>query len=131
VALAWPLAVVGLIVAAGRLARRGRFERHVAALRDGLAILHQSRRGAIPPGCSSSGGVADSDRIGVFQATCIGVLARAGVGPGPRRSYGLLLQATELVTALVLGLPAVAVELTGGSFSAGAASGPGATTRRR
>ncbi|WP_028057871.1 lysylphosphatidylglycerol synthase domain-containing protein [Candidatus Solirubrobacter pratensis] len=49
--------------------------------------------------------------IGIFQAACIGVLAVAGVGSGLGLSYGLLLQAAELATAIVLGLPAVAAEL--------------------
>jgi uncharacterized membrane protein YbhN (UPF0104 family) len=49
--------------------------------------------------------------IGVFQAACIGVLAAAGVSSGLGLSYGLLLQAAELATAIALGLPAVALEL--------------------
>lgn len=49
--------------------------------------------------------------IGVFQAACIGVLGAAGVSSGLGLSYGLLLQAAELATAIALGLPAVAAEL--------------------
>jgi phosphatidylinositol alpha-mannosyltransferase len=53
--------------------------------------------------------------IGVFQAACIGVLAGVGVASGVGLSYGLLLQGTELVTALVLGLPAAGGELLAGA----------------
>jgi phosphatidylinositol alpha-mannosyltransferase len=49
--------------------------------------------------------------VGIFQAACIGVLAAAGVGSGLGLSYGLLLQAAELATAIALGLPAVIAEL--------------------
>ena len=49
--------------------------------------------------------------IGIFQAACIGVLASVGVAYGAGMAYGLLLQGAELVTAVVLGLPAAGSEL--------------------
>jgi phosphatidylinositol alpha-mannosyltransferase len=52
--------------------------------------------------------------VGTFQAACIGVLAAAGVGSSLGLSYGLLLQAAELATALALALPAAAAEITTG-----------------
>jgi uncharacterized membrane protein YbhN (UPF0104 family) len=51
--------------------------------------------------------------VGIFQAACIGVLAAVGVGSAHGLSYGLLLQAAEIVTAIVLGLPALAAEFGG------------------
>jgi phosphatidylinositol alpha-mannosyltransferase len=65
--------------------------------------------------------------LGIFQAACVGILAGAGIGSGPGLAYGLLLQATEIVTALALGLPAAAVEFV---VSGGRAGGGAATTRR-
>ena len=65
--------------------------------------------------------------VGVFQAACLAVLAGAGIASGPALAYGLLLQATEILTALALGLPAVAVEF---AISGAPASGRGAATRR-
>ncbi|WP_028064192.1 lysylphosphatidylglycerol synthase transmembrane domain-containing protein [Solirubrobacter soli] len=63
--------------------------------------------------------------IGVFQAACVAVLATAGVAAGDGLAYGVLLQGVEIVTAVALGVPAAAVELSGAW-----ASGPGASTRR-
>jgi phosphatidylinositol alpha-mannosyltransferase len=51
--------------------------------------------------------------VGIFQAACIAVLAAVGVSSGRGLSYGLLLQAAELATAVALGLPAIAAELGG------------------
>jgi phosphatidylinositol alpha-mannosyltransferase len=45
--------------------------------------------------------------VGVFQATCIAVLARFGVAASRGLAYGIVLQAIEVVTALGLGLPAL------------------------
>ena len=162
-ALAWPLALVAVILAGSRLARHGRFARQLAALRDGLAVFRHPRRGAaicalqfgawglqalaayvlllalhlhptaplataaailVAVNVTAAVPVTPSN-IGVFQAACIGVLAGAGVGSGPGLAYGLLLQGTELVTALALGLPAAAIELvTAGSVPSRPASAP-------
>lgn len=53
--------------------------------------------------------------VGIFQAACIGVLATVGVSSRLGLSYGLLLQAAEVATALVLGLPAAVAEGVMGS----------------
>jgi phosphatidylinositol alpha-mannosyltransferase len=45
--------------------------------------------------------------VGVFQAACLVVLAAYGVGGGPGLAYGILLQAVEVLTALLLGIPAL------------------------
>jgi phosphatidyl-myo-inositol alpha-mannosyltransferase len=48
--------------------------------------------------------------LGVFQAACLVVLAAYGVGAGPGLAYGIMLQAIEVLTALVLGIPALLKE---------------------
>jgi phosphatidylinositol alpha-mannosyltransferase len=50
---------------------------------------------------------ATPSNVGVFQAACLVVLAAYGVGAGPGLAYGIVLQAIEVVTALVLGTPAL------------------------
>lgn len=50
---------------------------------------------------------ATPSNVGVFQAACVGVLALYGVAYGPALAYGILLQAVEVVTAIVLGMPAL------------------------
>jgi phosphatidylinositol alpha-mannosyltransferase len=45
--------------------------------------------------------------VGVFQAACIAVLAPFGVGASEGLAYGLILQAVEIVAAVVLGVPAL------------------------
>jgi uncharacterized membrane protein YbhN (UPF0104 family) len=51
--------------------------------------------------------------VGVFQAACLAILAAQGVGAGRGLAYGVLLQATEVVTAVALGVPAVLAEGVG------------------
>jgi phosphatidyl-myo-inositol alpha-mannosyltransferase len=53
---------------------------------------------------------ATPSNVGVFQAACLVVLAAYGVGAGPALAYGIILQAIEVVTALALGVPALARE---------------------
>jgi phosphatidylinositol alpha-mannosyltransferase len=48
--------------------------------------------------------------VGVFQAACAAALAGFGVSPGRALAYGVVLQAVEVLTALGLGLPALAAE---------------------
>jgi phosphatidylinositol alpha-mannosyltransferase len=48
--------------------------------------------------------------IGVFQAACVAVLAGFGVSGGHALAYGIVLQAVEVLTAVGLGLPALAAE---------------------
>jgi phosphatidylinositol alpha-mannosyltransferase len=50
---------------------------------------------------------ATPSNVGVFQAACLVVLAAYGVNSGPGIAYGIILQAVEVVTALVLGIPAL------------------------
>jgi phosphatidyl-myo-inositol alpha-mannosyltransferase len=50
---------------------------------------------------------ATPSNVGVFQAACLVVLAAYGVGAGQGLAYGIILQAIELFTALVLGVPAL------------------------
>ena len=50
---------------------------------------------------------ATPSNVGVFQAACLVVLAAYGVGAGPALAYGIILQAIELFTALLLGTPAL------------------------
>jgi phosphatidylinositol alpha-mannosyltransferase len=50
---------------------------------------------------------ATPSNVGVFQAACLVVLAAYGVGAGPAVAYGIILQAVEVLTALVLGIPAL------------------------
>jgi phosphatidyl-myo-inositol alpha-mannosyltransferase len=50
---------------------------------------------------------ATPSNVGVFQAACLVVLAAYGVGAGQALAYGIILQAVELLTALLLGVPAL------------------------
>jgi phosphatidyl-myo-inositol alpha-mannosyltransferase len=50
---------------------------------------------------------ATPSNVGVFQAACLVVLTAYGVGAGPALAYGIILQAVEVLTALVLGVPAL------------------------
>jgi phosphatidylinositol alpha-mannosyltransferase len=50
---------------------------------------------------------ATPSNVGVFQAACLVVLAAYGVGAGPGLAYGIILQAVEVLTALLLGAPAL------------------------
>jgi phosphatidyl-myo-inositol alpha-mannosyltransferase len=50
---------------------------------------------------------ATPSNVGVFQAACLVVLAAYGVGAGEAIAYGIVLQAVEITTALVLGVPAL------------------------
>jgi phosphatidylinositol alpha-mannosyltransferase len=50
---------------------------------------------------------ATPSNLGVFQAACLVVLAAFGIGAGPALAYGILLQAVEVLTAILLGIPAL------------------------
>jgi phosphatidylinositol alpha-mannosyltransferase len=50
---------------------------------------------------------ATPSNLGVFQAACLVVLSAYGVGAGPGLAYGIILQAVEILTALLLGVPAL------------------------
>jgi phosphatidylinositol alpha-mannosyltransferase len=53
---------------------------------------------------------ATPSNVGIFQAACIVVLAAYGIGKGEALAYGLVLQAIEVATALLLGVPALVSE---------------------
>jgi phosphatidyl-myo-inositol alpha-mannosyltransferase len=89
-ALQW-LACYMVILALGLDAQAGA----VAA----AAILLAVNLSAILPATPSN--------VGVFQAACLVVLAAYGVGAGQGLAYGIILQAVEVVTALILGVPAL------------------------
>jgi phosphatidylinositol alpha-mannosyltransferase len=54
---------------------------------------------------------ATPSNLGVFQAACVAVLAGAyGVSSADALAYGIVLQAVELATAVVMGAPALLKE---------------------
>jgi phosphatidyl-myo-inositol alpha-mannosyltransferase len=75
---------------------------HQAGLAAAAAILLAVNVSAILPATPSN--------VGVFQAACLVVLAAYGVGAGNALAYGIILQAVEVVTALLLGVPALLAE---------------------
>jgi phosphatidylinositol alpha-mannosyltransferase len=50
---------------------------------------------------------ATPSNLGVFQAACVAVLSAYGVGKTDALAYGIILQAVEIATAVVLGTPAL------------------------
>ena len=71
---------------------------------------------------------ATPSNVGVFQAACLVVLAAYGVSGGTALAYGIILQAVEVITALLLGVPALLGEglrwqdIRGSATSAGEAA---------
>ncbi len=53
---------------------------------------------------------ATPSNVGVFQAACVAVLAAYGVGYADALAFGIILQAVEIATALVMGAPALVKE---------------------
>ena len=54
---------------------------------------------------------ATPSNLGVFQAACVAVLAGAyGVGAADALGYGIILQAVEIATAVIMGAPALVKE---------------------
>jgi phosphatidylinositol alpha-mannosyltransferase len=54
---------------------------------------------------------ATPSNLGVFQAACVAVLTGAyGVGSADALGYGIILQAVEIATAVVMGAPALLKE---------------------
>ena len=71
---------------------------------------------------------ATPSNLGVFQAACVAVLSGAyGVSHADALAYGIILQAVEIATAVVMGTPALLKE----GLSAGATCGCGPCTPRR
>jgi phosphatidyl-myo-inositol alpha-mannosyltransferase len=89
-ALQW-LACYSVILALGLQSKAG--------LAAAAAVLLAVNLSAVLPATPSN--------VGVFQAACLVVLAAYGVGAGPALAYGIILQAVEVVTALILGVPAL------------------------
>jgi len=53
---------------------------------------------------------ATPSNLGVFQAACVAVLGAYGVGAADALAYGIILQAVEIATAVVMGAPALVKE---------------------
>jgi phosphatidylinositol alpha-mannosyltransferase len=53
---------------------------------------------------------ATPSNLGVFQAACVAVLGAYGVGAADALAYGIILQAVEIATAIVMGTPALVKE---------------------
>ncbi|MDX6720064.1 MAG: phosphatidyl-myo-inositol alpha-mannosyltransferase [Solirubrobacteraceae bacterium] len=53
---------------------------------------------------------ATPSNLGVFQAACVAVLTAYGVGAADALAYGIILQAVEIATAIVMGTPALLKE---------------------
>jgi len=53
---------------------------------------------------------ATPSNLGVFQAACVAVLTAYGVGVADALAYGIILQAVEIATAIVMGTPALVKE---------------------
>src|SRR5206468_7862180 len=50
---------------------------------------------------------ATPSNLGVFQAACVAVLAPYGISHTDALAYGIVLQAVEIATAVMLGMPAL------------------------
>ncbi len=75
----------------------------VAGLGAAAAVLLAVNATAVLPATPSN--------LGVFQAACVAVLAGAfGVGTADALGYGIVLQAVEIATAVVMGTPALLKE---------------------
>ena len=53
---------------------------------------------------------ATPSNLGVFQAACVAVLSAYGVGKTDAFAYGVILQAVEIATAVMMGMPALVRE---------------------
>jgi phosphatidylinositol alpha-mannosyltransferase len=53
---------------------------------------------------------ATPSNLGVFQAACVAVLHAYGVGSADALAYGIILQAVEIATAVIMGTPALVKE---------------------
>ena len=64
-----------------------------------------SSRSTSPPSCPPT-----PSNLGVFQAACVVVLGAYGVGNADALAYGIILQAVEIATAVLMGAPALVRE---------------------
>ncbi len=53
---------------------------------------------------------ATPSNVGIFQAACVAVLAAYGIGYADALAFGIILQAVEIATAVVMGAPALVKE---------------------
>jgi len=75
---------------------------HEAGLGAAAAVLFAVNVTAVLPATPSN--------VGIFQAACVAVLAAYGVGYADALAYGIILQAVEIATAIVMGAPALVKE---------------------
>src|SRR5207247_8163657 len=76
---------------------------HRAGLGAAAAVLFAVNVTAVIPATPSN--------LGVFQAACVAVLAGAyGVSSADALGYGIILQAVEIATAVIMGMPALVKE---------------------
>jgi phosphatidylinositol alpha-mannosyltransferase len=75
---------------------------HTAGAAAAAAVLFAVNVTAVLPATPSN--------IGVFQAACVAVLGAYGVGHADALAYGIILQAVEMATAVVMGAPALVKE---------------------
>jgi phosphatidyl-myo-inositol alpha-mannosyltransferase len=75
---------------------------HQAGLGAAAAVLFAVNVTAVLPATPSN--------LGVFQAACVAVLTAYGVGSADALAYGIILQAVEIATAVVMGTPALVKE---------------------
>jgi phosphatidylinositol alpha-mannosyltransferase len=76
---------------------------HRAGMGAAAAVLFAVNVTAVLPATPSN--------LGVFQAACVAVLSGAyGIGSAEALGYGIVLQAVELTTAVVMGTPALVAE---------------------
>jgi phosphatidyl-myo-inositol alpha-mannosyltransferase len=74
----------------------------IAGLGAAAAVLFAVNVTAVLPATPSN--------LGVFQAACVAVLASYHVGYADALAYGIILQAVEIATAVVMGAPALVRE---------------------
>ncbi|MEA2246156.1 MAG: phosphatidyl-myo-inositol alpha-mannosyltransferase [Solirubrobacteraceae bacterium] len=72
---------------------------HLAGAGAAAAVLFAVNVTAVLPATPSN--------LGVFQAACVAVLSSYGVGYADAIAYGIILQAVEIATAVVMGAPAL------------------------
>ena len=74
----------------------------IAGLGAAAAVLFAVNVTAVVPATPSN--------LGVFQAACVAVLGAYGVAAADALAYGIILQAVEIATAVVMGAPALVKE---------------------
>ncbi len=74
----------------------------IAGLGAAAAVLFAVNVTAVVPATPSN--------LGVFQAACVAVLGAYGVGAADALAYGIILQAVEIATAVIMGAPALVKE---------------------